>query len=144
MAQASAISAKNMDSLASTISSNLSAIFGESKAVAIATALINTYQGITRAIAQYPPPISTAMAAIQAAAGFAQVANIRRQTKSGGGGGGGDGGGGGASAAAAVQPQQLVTVNLQGQSFGRDQVIGLIDQINAAVRDGAQLQVSPA
>jgi len=43
-----------------------------------------------------------------------------------------------------VQPQQLVTVNLQGQSFGRDQVIGLIDQINAAVRDGAQLQVSPA
>lgn len=94
MDQASAMSGKNIDALASTVSSNLSTIFGETKGVAIATALINTYQGITRALATYPPPIAQAMAAIQAAAGFAQVANIRKQTSSGGGGGGGSSGGG--------------------------------------------------
>lgn len=88
MAQASVFSAKNMDALASSVSSNLSTIFGDTKAVAIATALINTYQGITKALATYPPPIAQAMAAIQAAAGFAQVAAIRKQTSKGGGGGG--------------------------------------------------------
>ena len=145
MAAASALSAKNMDALASTVSSNLSAIFGESKGVAIAQALINTYQGITRAIATYPPPISTAMAAIQAAAGFAQVANIRKQTKSGGGGSGGGAGaaaGAGASAAAVPQQQQLVSINLEGEKFGREQVRGLIDSLNDAMADGAVLKVA--
>lgn len=110
MSQATAMNSKNMDALASSVSSNLSAIFGESKAVAIATALINTYQGITRALATYPPPIAQAMAAIQAAAGFAQVANIRKQTASGGGGGGGGGGGEAMPATPGVGVAQSLTV----------------------------------
>lgn len=112
MAEASAFSSKNMDALASSVSSNLSTIFGNTKGVAIATALINTYQGITKALATYPPPIAQAMAAVQAAAGFAAVANIRKQTKSGGGGGGGGGSssGGGGTAAVPQQVPQMLTV----------------------------------
>ncbi len=154
MAQASTLSARNMDALASSVSSNLSTIFGDTKAVAIATALINTYQGITKALATYPPPVAQAMAAIQAAAGFAQVANIRAQTGKGGGGGGGSGGsgaGGGAAAAASAassaaaapaQQQQGVYITLQGDNYSRDAVRGLIGQINDAVADGAVLRVA--
>lgn len=145
MKQASSMNAKNMDALASSVSSNLSTIFGESKAVAIAQALINTYQGITKALATYPPPVSTAMAAIQAAAGFAQVANIRSMTSKGSGGGSSSGGGGGGAAAAAAtvpQQQQSMFVNLEGEKFGREQVRGLIDQINEAGRDGYRIMVT--
>lgn len=140
MAQASEFSSKNMDALASSVSSNLSTIFGDSKAVAIATALINTYQGITRAIATYPPPISTAMAAIQAAAGFAQVAKIRSQTAKGGGSGGG--GGGGEAAAVAATPATGVTntLTVQGisanQMFSGDAMRGLAEQLLEYQRNG--------
>jgi TP901 family phage tail tape measure protein len=140
MAQASVFSSKNMDALASSVSSNLSTIFGDSKAVAIATALINTYQGITRAIATYPPPISTAMAAIQAAAGFAQVAKIRSQTSKGGGGGGG--GGGEAASVAPAVPATGVTNTLMvqgisaGQMFSGDAMRGLAEQMLEYQRNG--------
>jgi hypothetical protein len=46
------------------------------KAAAIAQATINTYQGITAALASAPPPINTGLAAITAAAGFKSVADI--------------------------------------------------------------------
>jgi hypothetical protein len=151
MAKASAFSAKNMQALAGTVSSALGQIFGESKAAAIGQALISTYAGIAKAIETYPPPISTAMAAIQAAAGFAQVANIRRTTKSGGGGSGSSAGasaGAGAAAApaqaAAPVQQQAVNVTLNGSNFGREQVFGLIDSINDAMSDGKQLIISAA
>lgn len=77
MKMASAISVNNINALAGQVSTAMSAIFKDSKAAAIASALINTYQGISQAIATYPPPISTAMAGIQAAMGFAQVNAIR-------------------------------------------------------------------
>jgi hypothetical protein len=147
MAQASAFSAKNMDALASNVSSNLSAIFGESKGVAIATAIINTAQGVTRALAQYPPPISFAMAALQAAAGAAQIAKIKSMTKSGGGGGGGDGG---ASAAASASTaaggssagvQQSLTVQGidPGQMFSGEVVRGLAERLLKYQADGGKV-----
>jgi hypothetical protein len=46
------------------------------KTVAIAQALFNTYQGITKAIAENSPPLSGIYAATQALIGFAQVRNI--------------------------------------------------------------------
>jgi hypothetical protein len=142
MAQASAFSAKNMDALASNVSSNLSTIFGETKAVAIATALINTYQGITKALATYPPPMAQAMAAIQAAAGFAQVANIRSQTK-GGGGGGGSGGGGSAAAPGPTQiPQTLVVEGLTpGRFLPSQNVRELAQMLIDYQRDGGQVVI---
>lgn len=139
MAQASAFSAKNMDALASSVSSNLSTIFGDTKAVAIATALINTYQGVTKALATYPPPIAQIMAGIQLAAGMAQVANIRKQTKTGGGGGGGDAGGG-AAAAAASMPQQLMVQGINpGDMFRGDVVKDLAQRLLQYQKDGGQV-----
>lgn len=62
-------------------------IFGESKALAIASALINTYQGITAGVALgYPMAIPAV--AIASLTGFAAVKNILKTNKDGGGGGG--------------------------------------------------------
>ncbi len=80
------------------------AIFGESKALAIASALINTYQGISAGVALgYPMAIPAV--AIAALTGFAAVKNILKTNKDGSGGGAASGGSatsGGASAATAV------------------------------------------
>lgn len=140
MAQASAFSAKNMDALASSVSSNLSTIFGDTKAVAIATALINTYQGVTKALATYPPPVAQIMAGIQLAAGLAQVANIRKQTKSGGGGGGGGGDTGAGAAAAAQMPQQLMVQGINpSQLYSGDAVKELAAKLIQFQKDGGQV-----
>lgn len=57
----------------------LTAAFPKVKAFAIASALINTYEGVTKALAAYPPPWSFIFAAAQLAAGIAQVNAIRKQ-----------------------------------------------------------------
>lgn len=46
------------------------------KALAIANAIMNTYEGATKALAKYPPPFSFALAALTVAAGLAYVAKI--------------------------------------------------------------------
>ncbi|MGE0283318.1 MAG: hypothetical protein AB7F09_15810 [Parvibaculaceae bacterium] len=137
--------------IADDIGSVLDSVFGESKLVAIAQAVINTAQAVTRNLAEYPGPTGFAMAAAAAAAGAAEIATMRSTTKSGGGGGGRGSSGGGASvaasqpaqSAASQSPQQAIYINLAGQSFGSEQVRGLIEQINDQVRDGVRLIVSP-
>lgn len=62
------------------------AIFGESKALAIASALINTYQGITaelstKAVTPYEIGLKVANVALVAASGFASVKNILKTNK---------------------------------------------------------------
>lgn len=79
---------QHMNDMLSLTGQVLTTMFNKSKAAAAASALINTYQGITKAIAEYPPPISYAMAGLQAALGFAQVRQIYAASASGGGGGG--------------------------------------------------------
>lgn len=64
-------------------------LFKLNKAAGIANAVINTYQGVTEALAAYPPPISFIMAASQLAAGMAQVNAIKGQQFGGSTGGGG-------------------------------------------------------
>lgn len=139
----------------SQASSTLGALFGESKAVAIAQALINTYQGVSKAIATYPPPIAQIMAGLQLAAGMAQVANIRKTTKSSTGGGtSGVSSGATAVAAApqAVAPQQTtqaepqrqattVSLSLRGSSFGREQMRELFENINEYIKDGGRIHL---
>ena len=49
---------------------------GINKAAAIGTTTINTYQAITNALANIPPPFNFAAASLTGALGFAQVANI--------------------------------------------------------------------
>lgn len=76
-------------SVANDIGSALESIFGESKAIALAQAIINTAQAITRSLAEYgATPLGLAAAAAAAAAGAAQIATITRTTKSSKGGGG--------------------------------------------------------
>jgi hypothetical protein len=123
---------------AASIGSSLEQVFGQSKAVAIGMALINSYQAFTNAMANIPAPFNVPAAAAALASGLAQVASIRKTTKSSGGGGG-SGGGAAASGGGQVQQSQMMTVNLHGKSFGRDQVYDLIDQINSATADGKQL-----
>jgi hypothetical protein len=55
------------------------------KNAAIASALVSTAQGVARTIADYPFPLSAAMAASQIALGAGQIAAIKSQTFNGGG-----------------------------------------------------------
>lgn len=120
-----------------------------SKAFGIAQALINTYVGVTQALRTLPPPASYAAAAATLAQGLAQVASIRSISDTGKGGGGGASASSGAGAAAAATGGgtanggqtggNSVYINLQGQSFGRDQVRSLVEQIAAYQKDGGRV-----
>jgi hypothetical protein len=128
----------------------LGTLFKDSKAVAVAQAVINTAQAITATLAQYgATPWGIAAAAVAAASGAAQIATIMsaqpgsgKKPKVGGGGGGGNkktqGGG---SSEEAGGSQRSMTVVLQGQGgFTRDQVRGLVDQINGLAGDGLMIR----
>jgi len=86
-----------------------SAIFGENKAVAVATALVNTYEGISAGVKLgYPAAIPAVAAA--AATGFAAVKNILKTDKNGGGGGGSSSGSTSTPAAVFENPARTQTV----------------------------------
>lgn len=96
-----------------------SAIFGESKALAIASALINTYEGITAVWAAksvLPEPFATgskiASTVAVAASGFAAVKNIQSTNKGSSGGGSASASGGTTSTPAATfsNPARTQTV----------------------------------
>lgn len=142
LAKASAVAQNAYASVASSIVSDLGKVFENSKAIAIAQALINTYQGVTNALANVPYPLNLVAAATSLAAGLAQVANIRKTTKSGGGGGGG-GSSSSAASTAPTQTPQLVQLSVQGSNFTRETVIGLMQQMSGLMKDGVQLQVMP-
>lgn len=63
----------------------LQAIFGESKALSVASALINTYQGITAGV-KLGYPLAIPAVALAAATGFAAVKNILKTDKGSSGG----------------------------------------------------------
>lgn len=91
-----------------------SLIFGESKALSIATALINTYQGISAGVA-LGYPLAIPAVALATATGFAAVKNILKTNKDGSGGGssgGASASGGGTSVASTIfeNPARAQTV----------------------------------
>lgn len=55
-------------------------LFAAQQAFALASAIVNTAQGVSLALATYPPPLNFIQAALVAAAGAAQVATITAQT----------------------------------------------------------------
>jgi hypothetical protein len=67
----------HLQDLGTQTASTLTTVFKNNKAASIAAAIINTAVAITKALSQYPPPISFAMAGLQAAAGAAQIAAIK-------------------------------------------------------------------
>lgn len=142
MQKATFVAANAYASMASGIADNLATAFGNSKAFAIAAAIINTAESVTKTLATYgATPWGIAAAAAAAAAGAAQISAIRSTTKSGGGGGGA-GASAGTAAAAEQQPVRGVSINLQGDNYSRQSVRDLIAAIGEEVRDGAVLTVA--
>jgi hypothetical protein len=121
------------------------------KMFGVAEAIIATFVAANKAMAAYSsggPVAAFAAWAAVAAKGLATVAAIRSVSESGGGGsaaGAASGGGGGGAAASADGAAgrgpggNSVYINLQGQSFGRDQVRDLVKQIADFQKDGGQV-----
>lgn len=84
-----------MVTLTSEMAKHSKIMFRINQGLAIAQATVNTAQGITKALAEYPPPLSFAMAGLVAGAGAAQIATIASTSFSGFSGGGGSFGLGG-------------------------------------------------
>jgi hypothetical protein len=117
-----AFEAKSRSEQAQHVTSHMRELFGKNKAVNIASAVMDTYAGATKALAAYPPPLSFAFAAATVAAGLAQVANIKAQSFEGGGytgmgarSGGMDGKGG---FMAMLHPNESVIDHTKGQGGG--------------------------
>jgi TP901 family phage tail tape measure protein len=144
MQKAAAVSVNAYAGMASGIAQNLASAFGNSKGFAIAAALMNTFESVTKSLATYGfTPWGIAAAAAASAAGLAQVANIRKTTKGGGGGSSGGGGfSGGSTAGAGAMPQQLMVQGISpGQMFSGDVVKQLANKLLDFQRDGGQVVI---
>lgn len=76
--QSSALSTmQTFDLIANAAKTLIRAIFGNSKAGAIATAIIDTAQAVVKALASAPPPLNYGLAAAVGAAGLLQINKIR-------------------------------------------------------------------
>lgn len=144
MQKATLVAVSAYAGMASMIAGNLEKVFSNSKAVAIASALINTFEAATKAYAAYPPPWNFAAAASVVAAGLAQVANIRSTSKSGGGGGS-SGGGSAPSNAGGGQgsiPQLLTVQGInEGDRYSGGQMRDLANAIIRYQKDGGQVLI---
>jgi hypothetical protein len=153
--------AKSLNNLASFFSgaqalaqSNGNKSFRTAKAFAIAQAVLSTTAAAIQAMAD-PTAITPFQKFANYAAvlgkGLSAVASIKGMSPSGGGGGGGGGAGAGAAAGGGAAAAggggtagrgpggNSVYINLQGQSFGRDQVRDLVKQIADFQKDGGQV-----
>ncbi len=142
MSKAAAVSMNAYGNMAGSIVADLGKVFENNKAVAIAQALINTYQSVTNAWANVPWPLNIAAAGAALAAGMAQVANIKSTNKSssGGAGGAGGGGGGGDAGGAGSMPQMLTVRGINpGDMFSGAQVRDLAAALLAFQRDGGEV-----
>lgn len=142
----------------SSIGSESRKAFELNKKISIANAIVSTFEAINNALAVKPYPLGIALAASAAVKGFANVRAIKSQTFSGGGassGGGGSGVSGAASlggastsnpgqgqANAPTTPTQAVSISLNGKRFDREDVLELLEGINEALGDGAQINVA--
>ncbi|MCO6440694.1 MAG: hypothetical protein J5I81_06300 [Nitrococcus mobilis] len=142
--------AGELQSMTDTVATQNKVLFRINQAAAIANAIINTKQGITKTLATYAWPLAGIMAAAHAAAGFAQVNAIRAQSFGGGGGAapslagstpatpvtpvGGDAG--------QSSPQPVTNISLRGDSFDRKSVRNLLESINDNMADGGRIVVT--
>ena len=144
---------RQMGALQSGVSNILGAMASENKAFGIAQAIVNTWRGVSESLAAYPWPVSGVMAAASLAAGLQTVRNI--QSSSGKGGSSGSSGAissGGVAASSmqttSQQPQsegrgeRNATVMIQGDSFSREGVMNLAEQLKELSEDGYQFTVA--
>lgn len=125
-------------------------LFELNKIAGIANAIVNAYTGISKTLATYPYPWNLAMAAAHAVVAFAQVQSINKAQF--GGGGAGAPSLVGSTPAPPVTPvegqqtgraaQQTTIIHLQGETFGREQMRKLIEQLNETTEDGGRIVVA--
>jgi len=107
-----------------------------SKAFAAAEALISAYQGAAKALT-LPFPANLAAYAQVLATGLGAVSAIQGVTR-----GGNTSGGAAAAPTAPARTSQAAVIQLEGEIFGRDQIVKLINNINEAVEDGATVRLA--
>ena len=113
-------------------------MFQGSKPLAIAQSLINTWQGVTAALAQGPTGIPQAK--IIAAQGLAAVAKIASTNASGGGGGRGASSGGGEAASQAAQvATQRLRLEIVGSGPEADAAFRTLQLVQQAIDNGGRL-----
>jgi len=117
------------------------AMFETNKAAATANAVMNTWAGASKTMAEYPYPYNIGLAALSLASGFAQVQSIQ-STSFGGGGGGSISGGGVPSLATSpgvpvtetgvtdTEPTQSVEIVVSGGLHTDEDVRNLVERIN--------------
>jgi methyl-accepting chemotaxis protein len=129
---------------AQSVIGSMAQMFQGSKPLAIAQALINTWQGITEAL-KLPFPANLAAAASVAAQGFAAVRGIQSTTPRGGTGGASAAAASTSQAAAAAPalPQRpAVSLTLVGdQGFSRAQIVQLAEALNDAGDEGQLVDI---
>src|SRR5690554_5308083 len=135
-----------MSALTTLMNSESRKLFEIGKVAAISQSIISTYQGASEAL-KLGWPLGPIAAAAITTASFANVAAIKSQSF---GGGGASGGGGVGSVtqnvnaqAEAVQPreQTVANISLQGDTFGRETVKSLMEQMNELADDGMRFNV---
>ena len=133
-----------MGDAASDIVGSMAQVFKGSKPLAIAQALINTWQGATEAL-KLPWPQNLAAFATTLATGMNAVNNIKSTTPGGGGGGGGGSAG---TAATSGAPPQPLEARISGVSpdtlFSGASITGLFDALQDEAGDrGLSVSFAP-
>jgi hypothetical protein len=130
--------------IASAVEKDEEKLFNIRKGAAIASAIVNTAQGITAALGAAPPPFNFALAGAVGIAGAAQIAAIASQSYKGGGTGRvpspgqapaapSQGGGGGSQ----QQRSLLIQGDFDSSSlYSGEAIRRIIDQIAEAQKDG--------
>jgi hypothetical protein len=126
-----------------TIAGALAQAFPKQKAFAVAAAIINVAEGITKSLS-LPFPLNWAQAAAVAASGLAQINAIKSANPGAGGsvpsvGGGASAGTTSAEAPTAAQAGQSLTINLPRGKYDHEEVMQIIEGINDRVQNGATL-----
>lgn len=123
-------------------------MFEIGKVAAIAQSIMSTYTGATKAL-ELGWPMGPIAAAAITTAGFANVAKIKSQSFGGGSSGGSAGAGASNTAQLnqAAQPvqqreQTVANISLQGDTFSRESVKGLMEQMNELADDGMRFRVT--
>ena len=91
------------------------------KAFAIGEATVNTYKGVTVALASAPPPANFILAAANLAAGLASIRNIIGTSEDGGGSGGGMSSSGGGIGSLEVSTQPNINTSAQPSTLLNEQ-----------------------
>lgn len=147
VASASASAAAGALGSLASLTSGLSQAFEENKALSIATAVLKGAESVATSFAEgtkFGGPVGGfAFASIAALTAAANVAAVASTTKSSTSMSGGGAAGAAPNLPAAIGPAgPSIYLELRGQRYSRAEVEGLIKDINAAVKDGARLQVA--